>query len=45
LLHTTNEFYVLCHYYPIAHCHRSRDLSTHDGPFPIGGPLDPSLYL
>ena len=26
-------------------CHRSCDHLTRDGPFPIGGPLDPSLYL
>jgi len=25
--------------------HRSRDHWTRDGPFPIDGPLDPSLYL
>jgi len=25
--------------------HRSRDHWTRDGSFPVGGPLDPSLYL
>jgi len=25
--------------------HRLRDHWTRDGPFPIGGPMDPSLYL